>query len=107
LQSRVNLLCELVWSNLVCNGECSACLLDKATGIIQRENPYHRTIEIAKINNLSSSILNLSGYDTLPCGMEANENGRVKQMGRFLASKYQVKKAMQIIEEHASGLYTL
>jgi hypothetical protein len=36
--------------------------------------------------------------------MEADENGRIKQMGGFQASKYQVKKAMNIVEEHESGI---
>jgi hypothetical protein len=71
LPSRIKLLCESVWSDSVYNGECSAYLLNKATGIIQRENPYHRAIEIAKVIDLLGSILNLSGYDTLRRGMEA------------------------------------
>ena len=104
LQWRVKLLCESVWSNSVYNGECSAYLLDKATGIIQRENPYRRAIEIAKIIDLSGSILNLSGYNTLRLGMESDDMGRVKRMGGLLASKYQVKKAMNMVEEHASGV---
>jgi hypothetical protein len=104
LESRVKTLCETVWSNQVFNGECATYLLDKATGIIQRENPYRRAIEIAKVIDLSGSVLNLSGYDTLRLGMEADENGRVKRMGGYLTSKYQVRKAMSLIEEHAKGV---
>jgi hypothetical protein len=101
LPSRVKLLCESVWSDSVYNGQCSTYLLDKATGVIQSENPYHRAIEIAKVIDLSGSILNLSGYDTLRRGMEADENGRIKRMGGLLTSKYQVKKAMKNVEQHA------
>ncbi len=50
------------------------------------------------------SILNLSGYDLLRYGMEADENGKIKRMGGFLASKYQVKNEMKKVEEHASGV---
>jgi hypothetical protein len=79
LPSQVKLLCEPVHLNLVYNGECFTYLFDKATGIVQHENPYHCAIEIAKIIDLSGPVLNISGYNTLRLGVEA------KQMGRLLA----------------------
>jgi hypothetical protein len=39
--------------------------------------------------------------------MEGDENGKIEQMGGWLKSKYQVKKAMKTIEENAKGLYLL
>jgi hypothetical protein len=104
LPSRVKTLCENVWSKEVYNGECQTYLLDKAKGIIQRENPYRRAIEIAKVIDLSGSVMNLSGYDNLRRGMEADENGKIDRMGGWLTSTYQVKKAMKKVEEHAKGV---
>jgi hypothetical protein len=104
LNSRVKTLCESVWSDEVYFGECSTYLLDKAKGFIQRENPYRRAIEIAKVIDLSGSVLNLSGYDTLRRGIEADENGKIKRMGGWLTSTYMVKKAMKKVEEHAKGV---
>jgi hypothetical protein len=105
LPSRVKTLCENVWSSEVYNGECSTYLLDKAKGIIQRENPYQRAIKIAKVIDLSGSVLNLSGYDTLRRGMEEkNKDGNIERMGGWLTSKYQVRKAMSIVEEDAKGI---
>jgi hypothetical protein len=104
LPSRVKTLCETIWSGEVYNGECSTYLLDKAKGIIQRENPYRCAIETAKLIDLSGSVLNLSGYDTLRRGMEADEHGKIKRMGGWLASKYQVMKAMTSVETHAKDV---
>jgi hypothetical protein len=59
---------------------------------IQCENPYSRTLQIAKIINLSGSLLNLSGYDALRKGMEGDNGGKVERNGRWLASKYHVTK---------------
>jgi hypothetical protein len=104
LPSRVKTLCESVWSEQVYNGKCSTYLLDKAKGIIQRENPYRRAIEIANVIDLSGSVLNLSGYDNLRRGMEAEENGKIDRMGGWLCSTYQLRKLMKMVEEHAKGV---
>jgi hypothetical protein len=64
------MLCENVWSSEVYNGDCSTYLLDKAKGIIRCENPYCRTINMAKI------IDHLSGSVFLRHGLEANEEGQ-------------------------------
>jgi hypothetical protein len=104
LPSRVKTLCETVWSTSVYNGDCSTYLLDKAKGIIERENPFSPGIEIAKIIDLSGSVLNLSGYGTLRLGMEADEDGKIKQNGGWLVSKYKVSQAMTTVEEHAKGV---
>jgi hypothetical protein len=71
------MLCAKVWSE-VYKGEWTTYLLDKATGIIQRENPYHCAIKTAKVIDLLGSVLNLSGYDTLCHGMEVDKNGRIE-----------------------------
>jgi hypothetical protein len=104
LQSRVKTLCENVWSEEVYNGECSTYLLDKAKGIIQRENPYHCAIKIGKVIDLSVSVLNLSGFDSLRRGMKADENHKINRMGGWLCSTYQLKKAMKKVKEHAKGV---
>jgi hypothetical protein len=64
------MLCETVLSSEGYNGDCSTYLLEKAKGVIQRENPYCHAIETAEVIDLSGSVLNLSGYDTLCRGME-------------------------------------
>jgi hypothetical protein len=63
----------------VYNGQCKNYLLDKAKGIIQREIPYRRAIEIAKIIDLSSSVLNLSECNTLCRGMGRMKMGRLNE----------------------------
>jgi hypothetical protein len=88
----------------VFGGECKTYLLDKAKGIIQRENPYRHAIETAKVIELSGSLLNLSGYNTLCRGMEADEHGKIDRMSGWLCSTYQLKKAMKNVEEHAKGV---
>jgi hypothetical protein len=104
LVSKVKTSCENVWSEQVYNGACSTYLLEKAKGIIQRENPYHGAMEIAKIIDLSGSVLNLSGYATLRRGMEADGTGKIDRMGGWLCSPYQVRKAMNMVEAHARGV---
>jgi hypothetical protein len=105
LPSRVKTLCETIWSTeRVYNGEWSTCLLDKAKGILQHENPNHCVIETAKVIDLSGSVLNLSGYSTLCRGREADGNDKIECMGGWLMPKYPVQKAMTTVKEHAKGV---
>jgi hypothetical protein len=61
--------------------------VDQTFHQIQGENPYHCAIEIAKIINLSGSLINLSGYDTLQKGVEGDATGKVERDGGWLVGK--------------------
>jgi hypothetical protein len=55
-------------------------------------------MQVAKIIDLSGSLLNLSGYHVLRKGIEGDEEGRIERNGGWLASKYHVMKSMKAVE---------
>ena len=63
LSTKVKVICESVLSS-VFEGKCHAYLTHKASGIVKRVIPYCSAIQIAKVIDLSGSLINLSGYDT-------------------------------------------
>jgi hypothetical protein len=83
------------------DGRCLSYLLDLTLHLIQGKHPYCRAIEIAKIIDLSGSLINLSAYYSLRKGMEGDVNGKVERNGGWLASKYNVMKCMKSIKTAA------
>ncbi len=100
LSTKVRIICESVLSQCF-DGACRTYLMDRTRRHIQSENPYRRAIQIAKIIDLSGSLLNLSGYDALRKGMEGDNDGKVERNGGWLASKYHVMKSMTAVETAA------
>jgi hypothetical protein len=97
LATKVKVVCESVLTT-VFDGRCIPYLLSKAQGPIQRKNPYHHAMQVAKIIDLSRSLLNLSGYHALRKGIEGDEEGKIERNGGWLASKYHVMKSMKAVE---------
>jgi hypothetical protein len=100
LKTKVRIICESVLGQCF-DGACRAYLMDRTLRPIQCENPYRRAIQIAKIIDLSGSLLNLSGYNALRKGMEGDDEGKVERNGGWLASKYHVMKSMTAVETAA------
>jgi hypothetical protein len=100
LSTKVRIICESVLEQCF-DGACRAYLMDRTRRPIQCENPYRRAIQIAKIIDLSGSLLNLSGYNALRLGMEGDDEGKVERNGGWLASKYHVMKSMTAVETAA------
>ncbi len=98
LKTKVNIICESVLSD-VYDGQCLSYLVSRTTDPdVQRKNPYQRAMQIAKIIDLSGSVINLSGYDALRKGMEADAAGKIERNGGWLVSKYHVMQAMTKVE---------
>jgi hypothetical protein len=100
LATKVKVICESILTT-VFDGQCLPYLMDRTFRMIQGENPYRRAIEIAKIIDLSGSLINLSAYDTLRKGIEGDASGKVERNGGWLASKYHVMKCMTAVETAA------
>jgi hypothetical protein len=100
LETKVKIICESVLTS-VFDGRCLSYLLGRTLRPIQGKNPYRRAIEIAKIIDLSGSLINLSAYHSLRKGMEGDMNGKVERNGGWLASKYHVMKCMTSVETAA------
>jgi hypothetical protein len=56
---------------------------------------------VAKIVDLSGSLLNLSGYHALQKQIEGDEEGKIERNSGWLASKYHVMKLMKAVEAAA------
>jgi hypothetical protein len=100
LATKVKIICESVLTS-VFDGRCLAYLMGRTLRPIQGKNPYRRAIEIAKIIDLSGSLINLSGYNALRKGVEGDADGKVERNGGWLASKYHVMKCMKAVETAA------
>ena len=100
LQTKVRVICDAVLEE-VFEGQCKTYLMKKTEGLVQRKNPYRRAMKIARILDLSGSVLNLSGYDALRKGIEGDVDGRIERNGGWLVSKYHIMKAMRKVEEAA------
>jgi hypothetical protein len=98
LGTKIKIVCESVLTS-VFDGRCLSYLLGRTLRPIQGKNPYRRAIEIAKIIDLSGSLINLSAYHSLRMGMEGDVNGKVERNGGWLASKYNVMKCMKSINK--------
>lgn len=96
LATKVKVVCESVLTS-VFDGKCLPYLLSKTQGPIKRKNPYRRAMQVAKIIDLSGSLLNLSGYNALRQGIEA-DGGKIERNGGWLASRYHVMKSMTAVE---------
>jgi hypothetical protein len=101
LSTKVKVICESVLSS-VYDGKCRAYLTHKASGVVKRENPYRSAMKIAKVIDLSGSLLNISGYNALRKGVEGDGDGKIERNGGWLASKYHLMRAMKLVEEAAS-----
>ena len=60
---------------------------------IQASNPYRNAMEVARVMDLGSGQLNLSGFELLRKGIEGDVNGRVKYGGGWLTTKYYLQQA--------------
>jgi hypothetical protein len=100
LATKVKIISECILTT-VFDRKCLSYLMDRTFRRIQGENPYRHAIEIAKIIDLSGSLINLSGYDTLRKGMEGDTDGKVERNGGWLSSKYHVMKSMAAVESAA------
>jgi hypothetical protein len=54
-------------------------------------------MQVAKVIDLSESLLNLSGFDALRKGVEGDEDGKIARCGGWLTSKYHGMKAMTAV----------
>ncbi len=70
--------------------------MDRTSRAIKSDNPYCHAIQIAKIIDLSGSLLKLSRYNSLRKGLEGDDEGKVKRNGGWLASKFQVLKFINV-----------
>jgi hypothetical protein len=59
-------------------GVCGQYLSDACFASIQAANPYRDAMEVARVMDLGSGQLNLSGLEMLRKGIEGDENGKVK-----------------------------
>jgi hypothetical protein len=103
LSTKVKVICESLLSS-VFDGRCRAYLVSKASGLVKSENPYRSAIQIAKVIDLSGSLLNLSGYNALRKGVEGDGDGKIERNGGWLVSKYHLMKAMKAVEVGAQAV---
>jgi hypothetical protein len=93
LNTKIKVIFESLLSS-VFDGKCCTYLVHKA-GLVKRENPcYCSAMQIAKVIDLSGSLLNIAGYDALWKGIEGDGDGKIEQNGGWLVSKYHLMKAI-------------
>jgi hypothetical protein len=97
LKTKIKLICGSVLTT-VFNCKCLSYLVDQTFCQVQGENPYQHAIEIAKIIDLSGSLIHLSGYDTLWKGIKGDATGKVERNGSWLSSNYHIMKCMKALE---------
>jgi hypothetical protein len=100
LKTKVRVICEAVLND-VFDGKCLPYLMKKTERLAQSKNPYRCAMNIARILDLSGSVLNLGGYDALRKGMEGDVDGKIIRNGGWLVSKWHVMKSMTKVEELA------
>ena len=93
LNAKVKVICESILSS-VFDGKCRAYLIDRASGLVKSKNPYRSAMQIAKVIDLSGSLLNLSGYKALRKGVEGNDDGKIER----------IMKAMKQVEAAADAV---
>jgi hypothetical protein len=74
-------------------GLCGEYLSSTYCVEIQATNPYRNAMEVARVMDLGSGQLNISGFELLRKGIEGDENGRVKYGGGWLTTKYYLQQA--------------
>ncbi len=74
-------------------GLCGEYLSSSYCVEIQATNPYRNAMEVARVMDLGSGQLNISGLELLRKGIEGDENGRVKYGGGWLTTKYYLQQA--------------
>jgi hypothetical protein len=103
LSTKVKVICESILSS-VFDGKCRAYLIDRASGLVKSKNPYRSAMQIAKVIDLSGSLLNLSGYKALRKGVEGDDDGKIERNGGWLTSPYHIMKAMKQVEAAADAV---
>jgi hypothetical protein len=68
-------------------GLCGEYLSSSYCVKIQATNPYRNAMEVARVMDLGSDQLNISGLELLRKGIEGDKNGRVKYGGGWLSTK--------------------
>jgi hypothetical protein len=81
-----NVVCEKAHGRL-----CRDYLSSGYCAEIQATNPYHNAMEVAKVMDLRSGQLNISGFELLGKGIEGDKNSRVK--GGWLTTKFYLQQA--------------
>jgi hypothetical protein len=74
-------------------GLCGEYLSSSYCVEIQATNPYRNAMEVARVMDLGSGQLNISGLKLLRKGIEGDDNGRVKYGGGWLTTKYYLQQA--------------
>jgi hypothetical protein len=69
-------------------GLCGDYLTSSDCIDMQATNPYWNAMEVARVMDLGSGQLNISGFELLRKGLEGGKNGRVKYGGGWLTTKY-------------------
>ena len=82
------MVCEEAYGGL-----CGEYLSSSYCVEIQATNPYRNAMEVARVMDLGSGQLNISGLELLGKGIEGNENGRNKYGGGWLTTKYYLQQA--------------
>jgi hypothetical protein len=73
-------------------GLCSDYLSSNYCVEIQAINPYLDAMEVARVIDLGSGQLNISGFELLQKGIDGNRNGRLKYGGGWLTTKYYLQQ---------------
>jgi hypothetical protein len=68
-------------------GLCGDYLSSSYCVEIQATTPYWNAVEVARVMDLGSGQLNISGLELLQKGIEGDENGRIKYGGGWLTTK--------------------
>jgi hypothetical protein len=84
-----------LWGSYLSSGYCVE---------IQATNPYRNAMEVARVMDLGSGHLNISGFELLQKGIEANVNGRVKYGGGWLSTKYYLQQANSKVQAAAQRI---
>jgi hypothetical protein len=85
-------------------GLCGDYLSSSYCVEIQATNPYRNAMEVARVMDLGSGQLNISGLELLRKGIEGDENGRVKYGGGWLTTKYYLQTANSKVHAAAQGV---
>ncbi len=74
-------------------GLCGEYLSSSYCVEIQATNPYRNAMEVARVMDLGSGQLNMSGFELLREGSEGDETGRVKYGCGWVTTKYYLQHA--------------
>jgi hypothetical protein len=83
-----NVVCEEAYGGL-----CGKYLTSSYYVEIQATNPYPNAMEVARVMDLGSGQLNISGFELSQKAIEGDENGRtIKYGGGWLSTKYYLQQ---------------